>query len=182
MICVEIDEFTPCLKDSITGELILTEVLKVSRKSFLRKFTKRNGWYVNWSELQEEGSEIYALVTEGSVDIQGLVALRPVRDYGAVYIDWMVSAPFNNKQICDTPKYFGVGGHLFAIAIDKSYEYGFDGVVTGYAANENLMKHYIEHLGASYVGMLHPYQILIDEVAATTIKEVYDYEWSTDEL
>jgi hypothetical protein len=35
-----------------------------------------NGWYTNWAELANE-NEIYALVVEGSVDIQGLVAVTP---------------------------------------------------------------------------------------------------------
>ena len=34
MINVLIDEFTPCLKDNSTGELIQTEVIKITRKSF----------------------------------------------------------------------------------------------------------------------------------------------------
>ena len=41
MINVFIDEFTPCLKDSKTGELVQTEVLRVSRKSFLKNIMKR---------------------------------------------------------------------------------------------------------------------------------------------
>ena len=45
-----------------------------------------------------------------------LVALSPVEDYGAVYIAWMCTAPYNNKLIAETPRYVGVGGHLFAIA------------------------------------------------------------------
>ena len=51
MINVLIDEFTPCLKDTKTGELVQTEVIQVSRKSFLKKYNEKNGWYVNWDEL-----------------------------------------------------------------------------------------------------------------------------------
>ena len=79
MINVYIDEFTPCLKDGKTGELVQTEVIRVRRKSFLKKYNKQNGWYVNWASLAEE-NEIYALVVEGSVDIQGLVAVAPDKD------------------------------------------------------------------------------------------------------
>lgn len=74
MINVIIDEFTPCLKDAHTGELVQTEVIRIRRKSFLKKYNKRNGWYTNWEKLVDE-NEIYALVVEGSVDIQGLVAV-----------------------------------------------------------------------------------------------------------
>lgn len=182
MLCVEIDELTPCLKDNLTGDLVNTEVLKVTRRSFLRKFNQKNGWYVNWEKLQKDGSEIFALVVEGSVDIQGLIALKPVEDYGAVLIDWMVAAPQNNKMFTEFPKYSGVGGHLFAIAVNKSCEHGFDGVVTGYAANEELVNHYIDKFGAELLGMLHPLQIVIGEESARMLKEVYNYEWSDDEL
>ena len=36
MITVDIDQLTPCLKDTSTGDLIETEVIKISRKSFLK--------------------------------------------------------------------------------------------------------------------------------------------------
>ena len=36
MVNVWIDEFTPCLKDAYTGELVQTEVIRIKRKSFLR--------------------------------------------------------------------------------------------------------------------------------------------------
>lgn len=57
-----IDDFTPCLKDDLTGELVDTEVVRLKRKSFLEKYNKYNGWYVNWAQLLEAENEIYALV------------------------------------------------------------------------------------------------------------------------
>lgn len=36
MITVDIDQLPPCLKDASTGGLIETEVIKISRKSFLK--------------------------------------------------------------------------------------------------------------------------------------------------
>ncbi len=47
MITVTIDEFTPCLKNTKTGEIVETEVVRLRRKSFLAKYNKRTGWYVN---------------------------------------------------------------------------------------------------------------------------------------
>lgn len=41
MINVLIDEFTPCLKDARTGELVQTEVIRIKRKSFLKNTIKR---------------------------------------------------------------------------------------------------------------------------------------------
>lgn len=85
MINVIIDEFTPCLKNSKTGELVRTEVIRIRRKSFLRKYNKNNGWYVNWASLLDD-NEIYALVIEGSVDIQGLGrCYSGLRQAGPVY-------------------------------------------------------------------------------------------------
>ena len=82
MINVIIDEFTPCLKDAKTGELVQTEVIRIKRKTFLRKYNRKTGWYINWASLITE-NEIYALVVEGSVDIQGLVAVAPDKNTNA---------------------------------------------------------------------------------------------------
>lgn len=181
MINVWIDEFTPCLKDTLTGELIDTEVIRIKRKSFLSKYNRKNGWYVNWKDLLDE-HEVYALVLKGSVDIQGLVALSPVEDYSAVYVAWMCTAPHNNKSIADVPKYVGAGGHLFAIAAQRSEAFGFGGAMTGFAANQELVTHYIERFNAEHIAALHPYQIIIGEDDAQKIREEYDYEWTDDEL
>ena len=181
MINVWIDEFTPCLKDTRTGELVQTEVLRIKRKTFLRKYNQRNGWYVNWADLLDE-AEIYALVVEGSVDIQGLVALACNPDMGAVYIEWMCASPENNKQIADNVRYLGIGGHLFAIAAQKSIDYGFAGLIYGFAANKELLEHYIEVFNGEFIGMLHPYQFAIDEKNAQKIMEVYDYEWPDEQI
>ena len=64
MITVTIDEFTPCLKNTITGEILETEVVRLKRKSFLSKYNIRTGWYVNWGKF-EPRVEIYALVLKG---------------------------------------------------------------------------------------------------------------------
>lgn len=181
MINVIIDEFTPCLKNSKTGELVRTEVIRIRRKSFLRKYNKNNGWYVNWASLLDD-NEIYALVIEGSVDIQGLVAVTP--DYGkqALYIAWMCASPDNNKMITDETRYTGVGGHLFAIAARKSVDYGFDGYMYGFASSRKLPNHYIEKLSGEAICVLHPYHFAIDEANAKEIMEVYDCEWTDEEV
>lgn len=54
MISVIIDELTPCLVNNVTGEIVPTEVVKVGRKSFLSKYNKKTGWYVNWAMLADE--------------------------------------------------------------------------------------------------------------------------------
>ena len=181
MINVWIDDLIPCLKDNETGDFVQTEVLRIRRKSFLSKFSKKNGWYTDQVKLLQE-HEVYALVIKGTVDIQGLVAISKNNDFGAVYIAWMCVVPQNNKLICDNPKYSGVGGHLFAIAADKSMEYGYDGVMVGYAANMDLVEHYCKVFKADHIAMLHPYQIAIYEKEAEELREVYDYEWTDEEI
>ncbi len=47
MINVWIDEISPCLKDSSSGEIIETEVVQVTRKSYLTKYNKKTHWYIN---------------------------------------------------------------------------------------------------------------------------------------
>ena len=79
MICIDIDELSPCLQDTLTGEYVNTEVIRLKRQSILSRFNSKNGWYVNWRELAEN-DEIYALVLEGTFSIQSLVAVRPDED------------------------------------------------------------------------------------------------------
>ncbi len=181
MICVDIDDLTPCLVDSTTGETIETEVIRIKRRSFLSKFTEKNGWYTNWQALLKD-NEVYALVVKGSVDIQGLVAIEDNPDYGAVYISWAVAAPQNNPELYDSKKYNGVGGHLLAIAIDRSEALGHHGDVTGFCRNKEIMDHFVNSYDADPIGILHPYQIGIYGTVAKKIREVYDYEWTDDEV
>jgi hypothetical protein len=182
MITVWLDEITPCLKDSVTGDIVETEVVQIQRTSFLKKFNKDTYWYVNWASLAKD-CEIYALVIAGTVDIQGLVAIQPKKEYGAVYVSWMVTAPHNNKNVVKQQKYYGVGGHLFAIAIQKSVEYGFSGVITGFAASEELLEHYVKWFDAEALGtLLHPYQFVIEGMAARKVVADYVYRWTDDKL
>lgn len=54
--------------------------------------------------------------------------------------------------------------------------------MTGFAANDELEKHYVDNFDAIRIHMLHPYQILISEEAGKRIKEIYTYEWTDYEL
>ena len=71
---------------------------------------------------------------------------------------------------------------MFAIAAQRSYEYGYDCEMTGFAANKDLEKHYVEAFGAISVHMLHPHHIIILSENGYKIREVYTYEWTNDEL
>ncbi len=177
--CVDIwlDEIVPCLKDNETGELKETVVFKIESRAYLREFKAKDGWGIDWGRISTK-VEVYALALKENAEIQGLVALENNPDAGGVYIFWACSAPRNNKYAFGTQKYAGVGGHLFAIAVDMSYKWGYDGSVYGFALNKDLLKHYIEVLGCSFVGILHPYHFMLDFSAAKNLLEVYTYEWN----
>ena len=53
---------------------------------------------------------------------------------------------------------------IFAIVADKSIQWGYEGALHGFAANQELLEHYIEVFHAEYLGMLHQYQFFVDEV------------------
>ena len=45
-----------------------------------------------------------------------------------------------------------------------------------------LLDHYVETFNGEVIGVLHPYQFAIDEVNAKKIMEVYDYDWTDEEI
>jgi len=182
MITFTIDELTPCLKDSESGALVQTEVIELKRKSFLSKFNSRNGWYINWGKFAGN-TRIFALVIEGTMDIQGMVAVSPNNEAKALHIDWACTAPQNNKWQYGVQKYAGVGGHLIAIASELSVMYGYDGYVYGEAMDETILKHYMVKYGAERLpAVLHPYALVIRGEQTAKIREVYDYVWTGETI
>lgn len=181
MITFKIDELTPCLKSTDTGEFFDTEVVRLRRKSFLSKFNSKTGWYVNWSNFHKD-AEIYALVLKGSMDIQGLIALEYDEGAKAVHVMWGCTAPHNNIWAYGTQRYKGVGGHLLAIASDLSMKKGYDGFIYGEAMDADLYDYYINEFHAMPLPPTHnPYRFMLSDEATKRIREVYDYEW-TDEI
>ena len=172
-----IDDIVPCLRDTETGELKNTFVFKIESRSFLKKFQQKNGWHINWNEIPRD-VEVYALALLDTNEIQGLIGLRDDKDSDAVYMHWACTAPQNNKNDFGTQKYEGVGGHLFAIAADKSVQWGHGGAIYGFAANEKLLNHYLEKFHGVYLGTLHRYHFWIPEDEAKKLLEVYHYEWN----
>ena len=176
-VSIIIDNIVPCLKECATEDIKETVVYKIESRSFLKNFNTKNNWEINWYQIPKD-VEVYVLATKDNNEIQGIIGIKKDISAYAIYIHWACAAPHNNPTICKEKRYEGVGGHLFAIAAEKSVEYGFDGAIHGFAANEKLLKHYIETLGAEYLGMLHQYQFFINEEQAKKIREVYDYEWN----
>lgn len=180
MITFKIDELTPCLKDTETGDLCETEVVRLKRKSFLSKFNKRTGWYINWSDFPED-IEVYALVLKGTMDIQGMIAIGYDDVAMAVYVYWGCTAPHNNIWQYGKQKYSGVGGHLFAIAGELSEKHGYDGFVCGEAMDKELYEYYIDNFHALPLPALsNPYRFMLSDIATKQIREVYDYEWTNE--
>ncbi|MBO4678384.1 MAG: hypothetical protein J5626_01795 [Lachnospiraceae bacterium] len=94
----------------------------------------------------------------------------------------MVANPSSNPLFSNIKEFTGIGGHLFAIAVDKSIDYGTSGEIYGFAANKDLLNHYIKTFNATYIGILHTNHFLIDEESALKIKGEYNYEWTDEEL
>ena len=172
-----LDEIVPCLKDTETGEIRETVVFRIESRSFLKKFTEKNGWGINWIDIPSD-VEVFALALKDNNEIQGLVGVKNDFESKAAYLHWVCTAPHNNKNAFGTQKYSGVGGHLFAIAIDRSVAWGYDGVIHGFALNKELLNHYIDVLGASYLGALHPHHFVLNRDASQKLLEVYTYEWN----
>ena len=174
MITVEIDKLTHCLVNSETGEEVPTFVKKIKKSSELSNMRKRE-WYENWKNLFSK-YEVYVLLADGDDRIQGAVALENSYESDAVYFAWAVAAPWNNKMFVKQPAYIGVGAHLFAIACNISKKYGHDGVIYGFAANEKLLRHYCDDLGAEPLRILHPYQFILEKKNAKMLMEEYTYD------
>ena len=176
-INIWIDEIVPCLKDTVTGEMKETVVFKIESRSYLKQYTEQNGWQINWIELPAD-VEVYELALKDTKEIQGLVAVKNDVNSRAAFLHWACTAPQNNKHDFGKQKYSGVGGHLFAIAADKSVQWGYEGAMHGFALNKELLEHYIGTFNAEFLGMLHDYQFFINEINAKKLLEVYNYEWN----
>lgn len=161
-----IDKFTPCLEDAVSGKFVPTNYSAVSAQ----ELASLKGWGFDWTSGSLVNSEIYKLTVIGSNEIQGLIALTNLKRSSAVYVNLAESAPHN---IGAEKKYSGVGGHLFAIAVKRSVEYGYGGYVFMDAKNIELVRHYEKTLGALLLGRPHPYRMIIDEENAMKLLEIY---------
>ncbi len=166
---MHIDKFTPCLEDAKTGEIISTSFSLASKRELVRL----NGWKFNWNDSSLDTSEIYKLTIKGDDIIQGLISISKRDGDKAMYINIVESAPHN---IGTAKKYNGVGGHLYAIAAQKSVEAGYGGFLFMDAKNMELVEHYEKTLGAVLLGRPHPYRMFIDEETAHKLLEIYTLE------
>ena len=165
---IEIDKFTPCLQKTSTGEIVDTSYssLTVNDLNSLKK------WQFNWKSISTLECEIYKLTVSGDDRIQGVVAIENMERDKAIYVRAAESAPHNMGT---DKEYYGVGGHLFAVAVTRSFQLGYDGFTYMDAKNITLVKHYTETLGAFLIGTPHPYRMVIDEAAAGRLISYYNF-------
>ena len=165
---VEIDEFTPCLIERATGQVVQTQYAQATAKEL--KGLRKKGWLFDWTASDLADATVYKLEAEGHIGIQGLVAITPQpRDY-AVYVNIAESAPQNRGE---NKIFKGVGGHLFAIAAQQSRELGYGGFLYMDAKNQKLVAHYRDKLGAVLIGTPHVYRMAIDEAGAQNLLRQY---------
>ena len=168
---VQIDDFTPCLVERQTGNIVDTTYSLSSVAD--RKGLKEEGWLFDWNHESLRESQIYKLTVKGDPQIQGLVAIEEQPQNYAVHLSLAESAPHNRGE---SKIYNGVGGHLFAIAVQKSYQAGYGGFIYFEAKNMELVQHYSEKFGAKLIGRPHQYSMIIDEENAKTLLEAYTLE------
>lgn len=172
-IDIEIDEITPCLKNSSTNLYVDTYYEKIDLPSHQTalEMQKYEHWHFDWSAEDLEDCSIYALYVKDSRITQGLIACRDYAKYGDAegYIE-VVLAEANPKNVGQQGIYKGVGAHLFAIACKMSFNLGYNGYV-GFTSKTDLIDHYIETLHAQ---VLFDRQMQLDTEAATYLVSVYD--------
>ena len=179
---IEIDKFTECLEDA-NGKLYDTVVYEIEDPNILQGFNRKNRWRANWKKLYNEGFKIFALALKDSpLVFQGLIALMNDFEAGVTIIDWAVANPKNVPlENNGVKEYYGVGGHLFAIALEESIRQGFGGIVVGHPSNKKLYEHYQKELHAKpfNVGALaygYEYTIILEGMDARYVYGKYNFE------
>jgi len=161
MVDIQIDRLTDCLVERETGNIVGTKY--VVRATTITKREYR-GWKFDWSTTQKNGYTVYELFVEGDDIVQGRISLKV--DGGVADVDIVESAPHNYGH---TGKFEGIGGHLFAIACQISFEAGCDGFVA-FTAKTNLVEYYKRTLQAQIIKGNRMY---LDEEAANILIDKY---------
>ena len=160
-IDILIDGLTNCLIDRATGEELKTEY---RFRTDPIKPSDYKGWKFDWSTPEKNGYQIYELFLDDDDTVQGRVAIKI--DGGVGDIDIVETAPHNYGS---KGKYQGVGGHLFAIACQISFENGCGGYVA-FTAKSRLIEYYEKELNAQ---VFRGQRMFIDEAAAQILINKY---------
>ena len=166
-INIIIDELTPCLKDSKTGEFLNTDFSAIKISKAKARSMMKDGWKFDWSKPFQEGFEVFQLNIKDSKAVEGLISLK--NEDGFTFIGIVESAPSNFGT---NGKYTGVGGHLFAIACQHSFKNGNDGYVA-FDAKTDLVDYYKEMFNAKNITEQRMY---LDTDAALKLLEIYTLE------
>ena len=137
-IDIKIDNITNCLINRSDGKEYDTEYILVDITEDKAKDLKSKGWSFDWSIPQKKGYNIYQLLIKGDDKVQGLIALKHIKEQLYTHIDIVESAPHN---IGSKGLYIGVGAHLFAIACKESWDNGNEGYVQ-FTVKNGLIEHY----------------------------------------
>lgn len=161
------------LINSETGAQVETTIVKVDA-SKLKSFTKERGWYTDWADFANNPKvQVYAMFARGDRRPQGFMAIEHKKDKGGTYLNWICTAPWNNKQIDGKQEYKGVGYLMIAKAAEESIKAGFGGFMYGFANNKDTLQHYVNKWGGEYVGLLHSNHVIFDEKCAKNLIEQY---------
>lgn len=140
---VKIDKLTRSIENAKTGESFPTEVRRLTVLQ-ARKLVKKQ-WLFNWAaEANDADREVYQLNTVGNRSVvHGLISLELMPD--VVYMHLLESTAFNKGR---EKQYLGVAGNLVAFAAMRSFELGYEGLVS-FVSKTQLVDHYIASLAAT---------------------------------
>lgn len=148
-IDIYIESMTNCLVCTETGEECNTEY-RLVKKTITKgeaDLLQRRGWRFDWNIPHTEGYEVYELLIEGDDEVQGMIALKHIRNQYYTHVDIVEAAPHNVGR---NGIYKGVGAHLFAIACKMSWDAGNEGYVQ-FVAKSDLIDHYRKTLNAELI-------------------------------
>ena len=122
--------------------------------------------FISKDAFEKNGYEVYELLLKDDDEVQGMIALKHIRDQYYTHIDIVEAAPHN---IGKNGKYKGVGAHLFAIACKLSWEVGNEGYVQ-FTAKTDLVEHYQQTLNAKPIDW---HTMYIDSYGAIALIKKY---------
>lgn len=127
---------------------------------------KLQGWNFDWSVPNQNGYEVYELLLENDDEVQGMIALKYIREQYYTHVGIVEAAPDNVGR---NGKYKGVGAHLFAIVCKLSRDAGNEGYVQ-FTAKTDLVEHYKKELGEK---MIDCHTLYIDSYGAIALTNKY---------
>ncbi len=142
MVEIEIDKITNSIELVATGEKFETVVLRILPSEIAQ--IKKSHWLFDWkTEVMTAQREVFKLViAEKPKLMQGLVSMEDRGDH--IFMHLIESGKMNRGA---RKQYAGVAGNLFAFACKRSFECGYQGVVSFHSKTQ-LVSHYETTIGA----------------------------------